>query len=77
MNNIIEHLEWSNHIIDIIQDDPGYIYQIVFPGEMVIESEDGLFYSSINTAIEAAIIDICNGDIQMERDLKLSLIFRF
>lgn len=73
-DKVVKHFEWFNHSIDIILDDLGYVYQIIFPGEMVMESQDGLFYSSIEVALEAAIVDICEGDKELERELKLSLL---
>ena len=73
-DKIVKHLEWFNHEIDIMEDVSGYVYQILFPGDMLMESEDGLFYSSIETALESAIVDICEGDKELERELKLSLL---
>ena len=74
LDKVVKHLEWFNHEIDIIQDDSGYVYQILFPGGMIMESQDGLFYSSIEVALESAIVDICEGDKELERELKLSLL---
>jgi hypothetical protein len=73
-DKIVKHLEWFNHEIDIMEDVSGYVYQILFPGDMLMESEDGLFYSSIEIALESAIVDICEGDKELERELKLSLL---
>ena len=73
-DKIVKHLEWFNHEIDIMEDVSGYVYQILFPGDMLMESEDGLFYSSIEIALESAIVDICEGDKELERELNLSLL---
>jgi hypothetical protein len=74
LDKVVKHLEWFNHEIDIMEDKSGYVYQILFPGNMLMESEDGLFYSSIEVALESAIVDICEGDKELERELKLSLL---
>jgi len=73
-DKVVKHLEWFNHEIDIMEDVSGYVYQILFPGNMSMESQDGLFYSSIEVALESAIVDICEGDKELERELKLSLL---
>jgi len=73
-DKVVKHLEWFNHEIDIMEDVSGYVYQVLFPGNMLMESEDGLFYSSIEIALESAIVDICEGDKELERELKLSLL---
>ena len=39
-----------------------------------MESQDVLFYSSIEIALESAIVDISEGDKELERELKLSLL---
>ena len=39
-----------------------------------MESQDELFYPSIEVALESAIVDICEGDKELERELKLSLL---
>jgi hypothetical protein len=73
-DKVVKHLEWFNHEIDIMEDKSGYVYQILFPGNMLMESQDGIFYTSVEIALESAIVDICEGDKELERDLKLSLL---
>ena len=50
-----------------------FSYTIIYPGDVEISSWDKVWYSQ-NDCLEAALEDICDGDISMVREMKLRMI---
>ncbi len=77
----VKEIEFYNCIVRVYRDvyQEIYYYEITYPGEIVVSSFDYCdntnLFGSIQDAIEDAIKLICDGEVDMLREWKLSCIF--